>query len=820
MPNDQSGAFGLLLRRHRRDAVLTQEALAERAGLSVRGISDLERGVNAAPYLATIERLCDALELSSQQREELERAVSRRRGPKVETTVFRLPAQYNAVLGREREVAFGTHLLRWEGKRLMTVTGPGGVGKTRLALEIATAIAADFANGAAIISLEEVSNVQSIYSSIASGLGIRDDSGRSVEENLISFLQAKEALIVLDGFDRLLEGAALAGRLLVSCPKLKILVASRSPLCITGEQELELKPLAVPEDGAFGDPAHAMRWPSVALFVQRARQILPAFALTADNVAAIAGICRRLDGLPLAIELAAARVKTLPPQPLLEALDHRLNVLTGGPRDAAPHRQTMRDTIAWSYDFLDSEAQDFFRRLCVFNAPFDIDMAAAVSDPTASSRGRAQRGIDGLVRCSLLTVEETEEGAARFSILETVREYGLEALREQGEEDTVRGCLAEYWASIAETAEMGLHGSQQAEWMSRLDRDHALVLGVLEWARTENHLPLGLRIAGALWRFWYSRGYLTEGRRQLEGLLAAAAGHSTPDEIIAKAARGAAVLAAVQGDYGRAQALSVHALELYRRVGDRRGEAAVLVILGSVAHYTGEYAVAWTRYEQSLELFRAEGDEASIAVALNNLANIAKEQGRTADSVLLYEESLSIKRRLGDVRGIGIALNNLGTLALAQGEYGRATLFGEEALGLLRTLGDKDVTAAIDTVARAALQHGDTARANALYDEGLTVSYAAGDRELIAFCLEGAGRVAAADGNVERAVSLYGAGEALRSAVGAPLPPSETPQHEASVRAARNAVDGTSFTAAWERGTHMDVEEAIEFATLRTRPGG
>jgi tetratricopeptide (TPR) repeat protein len=299
----------------------------------------------------------------------------------------------------------------------------------------------------------------------------------------------------------------------------------------------------------------------------------------------------------------------------------------------------------------------------------------------------------------------------------------------------------------------------------------------------------------------------------LEGLLAAMGpGDPVSDPVVAKAARGAAVLAAVQGDYVRAETLSDQGLHLYRRLGDVRGEAAMLVILGSVSHYTGDYATAWTRYGESLSLFRSEGDEPSISVALNNLANIAKEQGHTAESIALYEESLTIKRRLGDSRGIGIALNNLGTMALAQGQYDRAADFGEEALVLLRALGDKDVTAAIDTVARAELHRGNIQRAADLYDEGLRVSHAAGDRELVAFCLEGAGRVAAAQGEMARAGTLYGAGEALRAAVGAPLSPSEVPQHNLSLDVARTALGEPAFALVWERGMHMDLEAAIAFA--------
>ncbi len=813
MAKNDPRAFGMLLRRHRLNAGLTQEALAEGAGLSVRGISDLERGVNKAPYVATILRLGDALQLSDEQRTELEASVSRHRGPTAQRHVLQLPEQFTSLLGREKEVAAAVHLLRWEGRRLLTLTGPGGVGKTRLAIQVATTTAADFESGAVFVPLEEVADAAGVQSAIATALHLQDEPGRSPHESVVSFLEDREMLLVFDGFEHLMEAAQLPTRYLIACPRLKILVTSRSPLHLSGEQELDVKSLPVPTAGDAMDLARVEAFPSVALFVQRARKVQPAFSLSVETGPVVAEICRRLDGLPLAIELAAARIKTLSPRALLLALEHRLNVLTGGPRDSQPRQQTMRDTIAWSYALLDEHGRMLFRSLSVFNSTFGVEAAGSVAPQLGDSWTDTNGGITLLADSSLLAVHASGGDEPRFSMLETVREYGLELLDLLGESETVRQRLAHYAVALAEGAEGELHGAQQAQWMARLEREHATLLLVLRWAQGMAEFCIGLQIAGALWRFWYSHGYLSEGRRQLEGLLTTLGdGDSVPVPVVAKAVRGAAVLAAVQGDYGRAETLGNRGLQLYRHIGDVRGEAAMLVILGSVGHYTGDYATAWTRYGESLALFRSSGDEPSISVALNNLANIAKEQGHTAESIALYEESLTIKRRLGDSRGIAIALNNLGTMALAQGQYDRAADFGEEALDLLRALGDKDVTAAIDTVARAALQRGEVRRAADLYDEGLKVSHAAGDRELVAFCLEGTGRVAAAEGRMERAGTLYGAGEALRMAVGAPLSPSEVPQHDLFLDEARTALGDQSFSRAWDRGTHMDLDAAIVFA--------
>jgi predicted ATPase len=720
------------------------------------------------------------------------------------------------MLGREREVAVAVHLLRWEGKRLLTLTGPGGVGKTRLAIETAVTFGADFEDGAIFIPLEEVVDAEGVRPAIAAGLRLREEPGTPLHETLVRHLEDRELLLVLDGFEHLMDAASLPSQLLVVCPRLKILITSRVPLHLHGEQELDVKPLPVPDPDTLIDLQSAAVYPSIALFVQRARQVKPGFELTSETAPLLAEICRRLDGLPLAIELAAAQIKLLSPQGLLLRLESALNLLTGGPRDVQPRQQTMRATLAWSYELLSHETQTLFRRLSVFGMPFGQEAAAAVGEAVPGTMSDVQHGLSILADSSLLSVHETIPGEPRYSMFETVREYGLELLESDGEGEAVRESLARYCVTLAETAEAELHGANQARWMARLDREHGTFLLLLRWTRESGRLLIALRIASSLWRFWYSRGYLSEGRRQLDALLSGV--HDIrllPPAVTAKALRGAAVLAAVQGDYARAETLANEGRLLYRNLSDVRGEAAMLVILGSVSHYMGDYSAAWTRYGDSLSLFRSVGDEPSISVALNNLANIAKEQGDTAQSIRLYEESLSIKRRLGDSRGTAITLNNLGTLALTQGAYKRAAELGEEALTLLRALGDKDVTAAIDTVARATLHTGDSRRAAALYGEGISVSHAAGDRELIAFCLQGLGRVAAAEGEMEEATTLYAAGEALRIAVGAPLSPSEVPQLEASIRAAQVGLGQAAFARAWERGTSMDIEDAISFARKR-----
>ncbi len=838
--------FGALLRRYRRAAGLSQEALAERAGLTAQGISALERGLRRAPYRETVRLLSEALGLSREERASLDAAVTRRRGPSLHAAAHPheqqrydlLPAAPNPLIGREHDEAAAVHLLTHDETRLLTLTGPGGVGKTRLAMQVAEGLHDRYADGVVFVSLTSLNDSNLVIAAVARALGVPARGESSLLEIVSAHLRDRRMLLVLDNFEHVVEAGPAVTALLAACRRLTVLTTSRAPLHIQGEHELAVPPLATPDAAPLPPAADLARYASVALFVSRARAAQPSFAVTEANAAAIVAICRRLDGLPLAIELAAARVKLLPPPALLGRLDGDpnatpLRLLTGGARDAPARQQTLRNTIAWSYDLLLAEERRVFQSLAVFAGGATLEAAEAVCAAGADEALGLPNVLDvlfSLVDKSLVRVVESAgdvavDGGSRMIMLRTIREYGLERLEASGEWEAIGARHAAYYLALAERAAPGLTGPEQSAWLARLGREEDNLRAALDWASRSgesggrdgetglNGPEIGLRLGSALWRFWHTRGQVSEGRAWLEKLLALSrqVGDDAPSLAPrARALDAASALATEQGDHQRAATLLEESLRLYRRLGDRRGAATTTNILGSVALRQGDYRRATALYEECLAARRDLDDPRGTAVALNNLGIVARYEGDHQRAASLYEESLAIKRTLSDPHSVALSLNNLGVVALDRGDDERAAVLFAESLALFEEQkGRWGIALLLTNLGNLARRQGHYEQATMQYKRSLALYREMDNRVDVGECLEGLGNVAGAQGRPRRAAQLFGVSAALRAATGTSVPPVDRAAIDAAIGRARAAMGDEAFAQAWAEGEAMPLERVI-----------
>ena len=760
-----------------------------------------------------------------------------------------LPVPLTPLVGRAREVEAIQDLLWCPEVRLVTLTGPGGIGKTRLALEAARQVAADFADGVGFVPLAPVRDPALVLPTVARALGVEEAGGRPIAELLREALRGREQLLVLDNVEQVIDAAPEVTGLLEAAPRLKALVTSREALHVRGEHALPTPPLALPGAGARGAEAVA-RYEAVALFAARARAVAPGFALTDDNAATVAAICARLEGLPLAIELAAARVQDLPLEELLAGLAWRLRVLTGGYRDLPARQRTMRDAIAWSHDLLSEEEQALFRRLAVFAGGCTTESAEAVA---AAGQLDDVPGLVGSLAEKHLVCREATDDGPRLTMLETVREYGLERLAASGEEAATRGAHAACYLALAERAEPELTGPEQAAWLDRLETEHDNLRAALAW--TLDHDPsAAARLVGALWRFWWIRGYLSEGRAWAEAAVARGGGAVTER---ARALHAAGDLAQEQGDfdratplleaglaaaraagertvavrcltalgqiardrgaYARATELHAEALTLCRAAVDRRGAAVALANLGGLAQMQGDYERAEAFYAEAAAALGAAGDRRNEATALSAMADVAVKRGDPERARRLAEDALARFRELGEWPGTAIVLTTLGDAARGQGDLAGAAARYEEALALFRAQGNLRLAAvALQNLGAIALDAGEAGRALALLGESLGLLRPSGDKENVAAALEVTARAIAALGKPCGATRLLGAAEALRESIGAPRPPGEEERHRGVLAEVRAGLGETAFAAAWESGRALALDEAIAEALAFT----
>jgi predicted ATPase/class 3 adenylate cyclase len=685
-------------------------------------------------------------------------------------TPTNLPGQRTSFIGRDRELATVKELLRGPG--LLTLTGPGGGGKTRLAVEAARGLLGEYPDGVFLVELGPIVDPSLIPSTIAEAVGARAEGRRSVLDTLKDHLRGREMLLVLDNFEQLIPGAPLVAELLDVSARMRILVTSREPLHLAGEQELEVPPLDLPSPG---DPPDLLsRRESVALFVERAASIDPGFRLTERNADAVAEVSRRLEGLPLALELAASRVKLLAPEDMRDRLDDRLGLLTGGPVDLPPRQRTLRETISWSHDLLDEDERLLMRRVSVFAGGWTLEAAERVADVDGDLGERVLELLGSLIDKSLVRSSEPD-GGRRFGMLETIREYADERLRSAGETEAIRDRHLSYFLELAEAAAPHLRSNDQKRWLNELETEHDNIRTALVWAIDAQSTAPGLRLAGALWRFWHLHGHLAEGRRWTEEVLALpGANERTTGRGDALTALGG--LAYWQEDFQTAGAAYEEALEIARETGDRRAEAEGLYNAAYPPAYLGEMDRAVGLIRQSRALFEELGARRGIADCLWLEAIVARLEGDNPSARSLAERSLGIHREIGDRFGASDALHVIGRIAVAQGDLG--------------------------TGARCFLEALD-------YDEDV------GNRTGMGIVLDNLATLASLRGDHLAAVRLAGASEAIKEAAGGHAPPPfiDLPDPRET---ARPVLGEAAVNAAWSEGWDMPLERALELARAVT----
>jgi predicted ATPase/DNA-binding XRE family transcriptional regulator len=820
-------SFGTWLKKRRKALNLTQEELGARLGYSGRTLEKVESG-ERRPSLDMAEALALALDVAQPEREafvqyarvglpdDLAHLASQGDNAAPWQAVWRrpnnLPPERTGFIGREELIAHILDLFERRDVRLLTLSGAPGVGKTRLSLQLGSRLLGRFRDGVFFVQLAPLRDPDQVAPAVAKALGLRETPGRPLHDQIADFLKEKDLLLILDNFEQVIDAAPLVSTLLDAARGLKVLVTSRSVLQLYGEYVFPVPPMSLPDHNDLSSLDRVERvaaFDSVRLFRERALAADPHFALSSDNAAKVGEICIQLEGLPLAIELCAARVREIPLEHLMDRLESRMDLLAGGPRDLPERQRALRAAIEWSYDLLNEEEQHAFRHLSVFVGGASEEAAYAVCCPGATPSCKSS--FESLRHKSLVRQEEVA-GEMRFGMLETLREYAWECLQQTGEAVEVRRRHAKCYFELALAASSELGGPAQAEWLARLEREHDNLRAALVTAREEHDYEIALRLSTALWKFWYLRGYSREGFAWVRGALELGSEAEVPLDALQNAFTAAGTLAVGSGDYALARRMHEQALEIARKVGDRKKVGDVLNNLGTVTQTVADYHDAQILYEESLEISREVDDRMGAAATLNNLGAVLLAQGEYEAAVAAEKEALALWREAGDQYGIGVSLSIMGEAERSRGNYGEALKLYRKVLKGYKELGYKRGLAyTLHNMGYAALGLGKNKEAITHFKEGLALCRELEFTEGMVMCLAGF-TAALASINPSVAAELFAAVDKLIDTVKVHLDPLDSAEYKRSKQKTRDGMSDAAWGVAFQRSRSLTLDQLVESA--------